>query len=204
MSCGFNILATGGSRNAIYFCKKNNRVSTNCLMRILPRAREILRLFRCWWQFYGDSTYLHLIVEMIKFYLILPLLLFTKFVLSQSNDSATIKIKDTFVYDINVEYEAQFPGGDLAWKKYLSKNIDANIPAINGAKNGEYKITIQFTITKDGLTSDIKADTHFGFGMEDEVIKAIKSSPKWDPYIQKGKPISVNRKQSFTFIISGG
>ena len=64
---------------------------------------------------------------MSKFYLTLPLLLFTKFVLSQSNDSATIKIKDTFVYDINLEYEAQFPGGDLAWKKYLSKNIDVNI-----------------------------------------------------------------------------
>ena len=109
---------------------------------------------------------------------------------------------ESFVYNTNVDYEAQFPGGDLAWKKYLSKNIDADFPTINGAKKGEYVVTVQFKIGIDGLTSDIKADTYFGFDMEDELVKAIRNSPRWMPYVQKGKPIVVTRKQSFTYVIS--
>src|SRR6185436_14474429 len=76
----------------------------------------------------------------------------------------------------NVNRIAAFPQGDHAWNQYLYKNIDADIPQINGAKKGEYMVTVQFTIGKDGLISDEKANTHFGFGMEEQIINAIKNS----------------------------
>ena len=122
---------------------------------------------------------------------------------SQNRDSSARITKETFRYDLNVEIEAGFPGGELAWNKYLEKNINVNIPEQKGAKKGEYKITIDFSIDKMGSTTNLKANTNFGFGMEDELIRVIKNSPRWSPGIQKGKPLDVNRRQSFTFIISG-
>lgn len=100
-----------------------------------------------------------------------------------------------------VENEAEFPGGDAAWRRYLEKNLDPNAPVENGAPEGTYKVTVQFIVSKDGSISDVKALTSHGYGMEEEAIKIIKKGPKWTPALQNGRNVNAYRSQPITFVV---
>ncbi len=100
-----------------------------------------------------------------------------------------------------VENEAEFPGGDAAWRRYLEKNLDPNAPVENGAPEGTYKVTVQFIVSKDGSISDVKALTSHGYGMEAEAIKIIKKGPKWTPALQNGRNVNAYRSQPITFVV---
>ena len=100
-----------------------------------------------------------------------------------------------------VEVEAQFPGGDSAWQKYLEENLQSATPIKNGAPDGTYQIMVRFIVSTDGTITDVSPITKFGYGIEDEAVKVIKMGPKWIPAIQKGKRVNSFKKQQLTFII---
>ncbi len=100
-----------------------------------------------------------------------------------------------------VENEAQFPGGQQAWIRYLQKNLNANAPVDNGAPGGTYQVVVKFIVSKDGSISDVQAETKHGFGMEDEAVKIIKRGPKWTPALQNGRNVNAYRRQPITFIV---
>ena len=104
---------------------------------------------------------------------------------------------------IKVEVEAQFAGGDNAWKKFLERNLNGNVPVDNGAGPGVYKVVLQFVVSKDGRISDIKPLTAHGFGMETEAIRVIKKAPNWTPAIQNGKQVNAYRTQPIIFQVNG-
>lgn len=98
-----------------------------------------------------------------------------------------------------VETEASFPGGDQAWRNFLEKTINAATPVENGAPAGTYTVIIQFVVDKYGNISNMKALTHHGYGMEQEVLRVLLKSPKWLPAIQDGRQVKAYRKQPVTF-----
>jgi periplasmic protein TonB len=100
-----------------------------------------------------------------------------------------------------VEYEAEFPGGADAWKRYLEKNLNANTPIDNGAAEGTYQVIVQFIVSKDGSISNVKALTEHGYGMETEAVKIIAKGPKWKPALQNGQNVNAYRKQPITFLV---
>lgn len=100
-----------------------------------------------------------------------------------------------------VEFEATFQGGDVAWKKFLELNLKGDVAAQRGAPAGIYTVWIQFVVDKEGNISDIKPLTNWGYGMEAEVIRLLKKSPKWTPATQNGRPVKAYRKQPVTFQI---
>ncbi len=100
-----------------------------------------------------------------------------------------------------VEIEASFPGGDNAWRKYLTRSLSGFNPADNGAPAGTYTTYVQFVVDKEGNISDVKPLTNFGYGMEDEAVKVIKKGPKWTPAIQNGRKVKAYRKQPITFVV---
>mgnify|MGYP000925476259 CR=1 FL=1 len=112
-------------------------------------------------------------------------------------DSITDKVFD------KVDIEAAFPGDMNGWRRFLEKNLNANVPADNGAPVGMYTVFVQFVVDKQGNVSDIKALTSNGYGMEEEVIKVIKRSGAWTPASQNGRPVKAYRKQPVTFILTG-
>lgn len=115
----------------------------------------------------------------------------------QPHDSVTAHGK---VFN-KVEVEATFPGGELAWRNLLVKNLNANTPVDNGAPAGKYAVVVKFVVMQDGNLSDIEAETNLGYGMEKEVIRLIKKSGKWAPAIMDGKTISAYRRQPVTFLV---
>ncbi len=98
---------------------------------------------------------------------------------------------------------ARFNGGTAAWRKYLERNLNSNIPIINKASPGRYTVSIQFIVNPDGRVSDIQALSRIGFGMEEEVIKVIKNGPNWIPAMQNGQAVSSYKTQPVTFTVMG-
>lgn len=100
-----------------------------------------------------------------------------------------------------VDIEASFPGGDAAWRKFLEKNLRADVASENGAPAGIYNVIIQFIVDKDGSLSGAKALTNWGYGMEKEVLRLLTISPQWSPAIQNGRAVKAYRRQPVTFMI---
>ena len=100
-----------------------------------------------------------------------------------------------------VEKMAGFEGGDGAWAKFIKKNLRYEVPISMGAPEGTYKITVRFVVGKDGTVKDIVPESHYGYGMEAELIGIMKRSPKWIPATQNGRPVNAYRRQTVNFDI---
>jgi periplasmic protein TonB len=105
---------------------------------------------------------------------------------------------------IKVEQEAKFPGGLEGWKKYLERNLNANVAADDGAANGKYTVKVQFIVDKEGTISNVQA-------MEvpaacpscgPEAVKVIRKGPKWEPAIQNARKVAYQAVQFETFQVS--
>lgn len=70
-------------------------------------------------------------------------------------------------------------GGRRAFKKYLETNIQYPQQALENKIEG--KVTVQFTVTSDGLLNEFKVIKGIGSGCDEEVIRLIKQGPKWYP-----------------------
>ncbi len=99
-----------------------------------------------------------------------------------------------------VEVSAEFPGGLGGWRRYLEKNLDAQVGYRNNIKPGVYKVMIKFIVDIDGQLIDIKPETSFGYGLENEAIRIIKKSGKWIPAKEFGYLIKAYRRQPVTFV----
>ncbi len=106
--------------------------------------------------------------------------------------------------DACTEKEAGFPGGVDAWIRFIQRNLKADVPVRLKAPLGQYTVVVQFVVNRDGSIEDIKPITRFGFGMEEEVERMLKRSPRWLPAHQFGNNVKAYRKQPITFIVSQG
>jgi len=98
-----------------------------------------------------------------------------------------------------VEVEAAYPGGASAWFKFLSRTVKGEVPSDNNAPAGTYTVIVQFVVNKDSTLTDFSALTKHGYGMEQEVIRALRLSGKWIPAMQNGRTVKAYRKQPVTF-----
>lgn len=109
--------------------------------------------------------------------------------------------KKTFT---KVEKEAKFPGGMEAWKKYLERNLNANVAANEGASIGNYTVKVQFIVDKEGRVSNVQAievpAACAGCGAE--AVKVIEKGPKWEPAIQNGRKVICQEIQFITFQVA--
>ena len=101
-----------------------------------------------------------------------------------------------------VEVEASFKGGEKEWKRFLERNLEANVPVDNGAPEGTYTVVVQFIVDKEGKISDVRSLTQHGHGMEEEAMRVIKKGPDWIPAVQNGRHVKAYRKQPITFVVA--
>lgn len=103
-----------------------------------------------------------------------------------------------------VEKEAKFPGGAEGWKRYLERNLDANVAANDGATTGNYTVKVQFIVDKSGAISNVqaievpKACPSCG----PEAVKVIKKGPAWEPAVQNGRNVIYQAIQFVTFQVA--
>ena len=133
--------------------------------------------------------------------LITIFLLFLSFSIN-AQDTGTInaEINDSLIFE-KVDVEASFDGGSSGWKKYLEKNLRPEVPTDRGAPEGLYRVLVRFIVGKDGSISNVSPLTKNGYGTEQEVIRLIKATGKWNPASQNGRLVSSYHIQPVTFAV---
>lgn len=74
---------------------------------------------------------------------------------------------------------ATYPGGLTAFNTYLNKNLKFPEEAKNKKVTG--LVTVSFAVNKDGTLDGIEVTNSLGHGCDEEAIRLIKNSGKWNP-----------------------
>ncbi|MBK9485882.1 MAG: hypothetical protein IPO01_11975 [Chitinophagaceae bacterium] len=109
-------------------------------------------------------------------------------------------VKSDSVFSRN-QKEADFIGGENAWRDYLRRTLNANVPADNNAPSGKYMVMVNFIVNENGIVTNIVPENNPGYGTVAEVIRVIKISGRWAPAIRYGRPIKAYRRQPVTFYV---
>jgi TonB family protein len=99
-------------------------------------------------------------------------------------------VNESTVYSfVSMENPPAYPGGINAFYKFLGDNI--KYPTEAKDKNVQGNVFVSFTVEKDGSLSDIKVDRKLGSGTDEEAIRVLKLSKRWNPGMLNGQPVKV-------------
>ena len=102
------------------------------------------------------------------------------------------------VFDfVSIEKQPEYPGGITKFYEYLGKSIKYPKMAVDNKVSG--KVFLSFIVEKDGQLSDIQVTRGLGSGTDEEAIRVLTSSPKWNPGIAEGRPVRVKYNLNVNF-----
>ena len=89
-----------------------------------------------------------------------------------------------------VEQKPTFQGKDPNHftKWVFSKIVYPEIAKENGVQG---RVTLQFTIETDGSVKNVKVLRGVDSSLDKEAVRVVSSSPKWQPGMQRNKPVKV-------------
>jgi len=107
-----------------------------------------------------------------------------------------------------VEIDAEFPGGNASWTKYVTREIERNMDELQeDGKSGT--VVVLFIVDKEGAVSEVRelpcseagVASCLGPGtkLAEVAVSAIKKGPKWKPAVQNGRNVKAYRRQPVTF-----
>ena len=134
----------------------------------------------------------------LKTWLLILLLFSIDETYSQKREDTSEISKDSVLS--KVEVEASFPGGDIAWNKYVIsafKNADINF---KNADQGTCRI--RFIVDKHGNITDVEALNMKRTRLAKFAIDIISNGPKWQPAQQGNKFVNAFREQPITLTLS--
>ena len=104
------------------------------------------------------------------------------------------EVEDDPIPFVTVEQKPTFNGRDAnEFAKWVnSKLVYPEIAKENGV---EGRVTLQFTIGKDGRLQDVKVLNSPDESLAQEAVRVVSSSPKWEPGRQRDRAVKV----SYTF-----
>lgn len=122
--------------------------------------------------------------------LILTVLLFLTTCYCKAQESNKHSISDSIF--TQCEIEPEFPGGQMAWKRFLNQRL--------GEVDGSGTVVVQFIVDKQGKLSDIHAISGpESGGLREEAIRVIRSSGRWVPGIADGRQVKAYKKVPILF-----
>ncbi len=80
----------------------------------------------------------------------------------------------------------QFPGGAVAFMKWLTSNL--TYPPFAKMRKIQGKVLVQFIVNTDGSISDIKVAKSLEPNCDNEAMRVMHKMPNWKPGIQNDKP----------------
>ncbi len=96
-----------------------------------------------------------------------------------------------------VERGPEFPGGAIALKKFLARNLSSP----DNLEQGELKtVRVRFRIDKDGTVTSLEIVASGGEDFDDEVVRVCRKMPKWIPALQNGVNVPVSYILPVTFM----
>lgn len=103
---------------------------------------------------------------------------------------------DDTVYRV-VDVMPEFPGGQNELLKYLARNIKYPEESVKNKEEG--RVSLTFTVNKDGSLSDFKVVRSITPLLDAEALRIAKSMPNWTPAKNKGEIVRVAYTIPVTF-----
>lgn len=99
-----------------------------------------------------------------------------------------------------VEDMPSFQGGDInKFREYINKNL--RYPEI-AAENGiQGRVILSFVVEPHGGVSNVRILRGVDPALDKEAIRVVESSPKWQPGMQRGKPVRVSFNIPIIFVL---
>ncbi len=98
-----------------------------------------------------------------------------------------------------VEDMPEFPGGELALRKYIANAI--KYPVIAQENGIQGKVYVTFVVDKDGSISDARIARGVDASLDKEALRVVGTLPKWKPGKQRGKPVRVSYTVPINFVL---
>jgi len=135
--------------------------------------------------------------------------LFVLILLTTSNLFAQAKEYDKIF--VEVEEAPLFPGCEEEEKENRKSCADAKLfnhlinnlvyPPIAKEKGISGRVIIQFYVEKDGSITNVKVVSGIGGGCDEEAQRVIENMPKWNPGLQRGRPVRVTFTMPIAFTL---
>ncbi|QIL39791.1 energy transducer TonB [Pedobacter sp. HDW13] len=94
----------------------------------------------------------------------------------------------------------QYQGGLTNLYRYLAKNI--KYPKVAQKNNVQGKVMLSFNVEEDGSLSNITVIKSLSKETDEEAIRVMKSSPRWNPGLDKGIPVRSKYVMNINFTLS--
>jgi protein TonB len=98
-----------------------------------------------------------------------------------------------------VEDMPEFPGGELALRKYIANAI--KYPVIAQENGIQGKVYVTFVVDKDGSISDARIARGVDASLDKEALRVVGTRPKWKPGKQRGKPVRGSYTVPINFVL---
>ena len=109
-------------------------------------------------------------------------------------DEKGVTVDDTTTKEI----EASFKGGNKAWQKYLTKNL--NFPSQYKLVNADkVVVVVQFEISEEGNVENAFVDIPFDPEFDKIALEVINKSPQWIPALQNNRHVKFTVRQPVIF-----
>jgi len=120
-------------------------------------------------------------------------------IITASLTGTEVKEVDEILPFITVEEKPLFNGKDAeeAFRDWVYKNTIYPTAAQEIGISG--RVFVSFTIDRTGQLVDIQVTRGVDPLLDDEALRVIKTSPKWTPGMQRGKPVKVTYTFPFLF-----
>ncbi len=109
------------------------------------------------------------------------------------------KPKDEIVR--HAEIMPEFPGGQAAFMRFLSKNLQVPENALEPGQ--KIKVIVRFVVGKEGELSDMQFLQSNGEVFEQEVLRVLNKMPRWKPGSQNGEKVRVYFHLPIIFDVPG-
>jgi len=124
---------------------------------------------------------------------------------SEANMDEDVKIQ--IIEDVEIDDEEkifviaedmpEFPGGDIALIRWISKTIRYPMIAQENGITG--RVYLNFVVNKLGGIENVKVTRGVDPSLDKEAIRVIKKMPKWIPGKQRGKAVNVSYSVPINF-----
>lgn len=99
--------------------------------------------------------------------------------------------------DTSNKKEAAYPGGISQWTNYIVKNM--RYPERAQTKDIQGEVRIYFRVDKDGNVSDPFIQKSIEYSLDEESLRLIKQSGKWEPATINGVPADSYKIQPLNY-----
>jgi len=98
-----------------------------------------------------------------------------------------------------VEDMPEFPGGELALRQYIAKQI--KYPVIAQENGIQGKVYVTFVVSKDGSITNAGIARGVDPSLDKEALRVVNRLPRWKPGKQRGKAVNVSYTVPINFVL---